>query len=60
MDEDSEFQIRSDFPMKQEPEDKGGLVRATIQLNGGGEVITIETMAGDIEVKKAGAEAKPR
>ena len=54
------FEIRSDFPMQQTAKGEDRDTRATIQVNGGGEVVTIETMAGNIAVKRARAATKPR
>jgi hypothetical protein len=59
-DDTSRYQITSDFPMLQTSQDEGRSTRATIQVNGGGEVVTIETMAGNISVKRAGAASKTR
>ncbi len=56
----SDYRIKSDFPMQQASEDEGRVTRATIRVNGGGEIVTIETMAGDIAVKRAGAGSKPK
>ncbi len=48
-------QIHSDFPLEIEG-DKGDLVPTTLRcrgpLNGGGEVLRIRTVAGDIEIRK--------
>jgi DUF4097 and DUF4098 domain-containing protein YvlB len=56
----SRYQVKSDFPMQQTSQDEGRSTRATIQVNGGGEVVTIETMAGNISVKRAGAASKTK
>ncbi len=55
-----EFEIRSDFPMQQDAQGECRGTKATIQINGGGEVVTIETMAGNISVKRAGSAPKTR
>lgn len=54
------FEIKSDFPMQQTSQGEGRGTKATIQVNGGGEVVTIETMAGNISVKRAGTASKSR
>ena len=56
----SQYKIKSDFPMQQTSQDEGRSTRATIQVNGGGEVVTIETMAGNISVKRAGTTSKTK
>jgi DUF4097 and DUF4098 domain-containing protein YvlB len=52
------FEIRSDFPMLQTTPEEGYGPQATITVNGGGEVVTIETKEGNISVKRAGAASK--
>lgn len=59
-DDTSRYQITSDFPMQQTSQEEGRGTRATIQVNGGGEVVTIETMAGNISVKRTGTVSKTK
>jgi len=49
-----EFDIRSDFPAeKYEKDERSQEIRASYRLNGGGEGITLEVSAGNIEIRKA-------
>jgi hypothetical protein len=53
-DESPEYEIRSDFgPVKLETGTRRGEVRATLEINGGGTPVRLETSMGDIMVKKA-------
>ena len=49
-----EFDIHSDFKLENyEKDEHSREIRGTINLNGGGEVIFLETMMGNIEIRKA-------
>jgi DUF4097 and DUF4098 domain-containing protein YvlB len=48
-----DYDVRSDFEMKSYKKEKDGdLIEAVIELNGGGEVVTLETVNSNIEVRK--------
>lgn len=47
----SELEIQSDFPAAEQVRDPRE-IRATYQLNGGGQLITLETYDGDIRIRK--------
>ncbi len=47
------FEVRSDFPAKNSgEEDASSNISAIYQLNGGGQIITVETMHGNIAIRK--------
>lgn len=49
-----QFDIRSDFKLENyEKDEHSREIRATVNLNGGGELITLETAMGNIEIRKA-------
>jgi DUF4097 and DUF4098 domain-containing protein YvlB len=52
--DEDESSIQSDFPAKgSEKRERSGRIARTIEVNGGGTTITLETMIGTIEVRKA-------
>jgi DUF4097 and DUF4098 domain-containing protein YvlB len=58
-DDDDEFTVTSDFPVEnRERSPRTGEVRATIQVNGGGNLVSVNTAAGNIEVRKGRAPVK--
>ncbi len=52
----SDYHIRSDFPSESyQSDEEDREIRATYQLNGGGETITLETVNADILIRKMGS-----
>ncbi len=51
---ENEYDIRSDFPTEgYEKDERAHEIRATVQLNGGGPILSVETTMGNIEIRKA-------